>query len=256
MPLVHLVARKLHSTLPGHVELEDLESAGVLGLLDAASKFDPEKHVLFKSYAQFRIRGAILDSLRASDWGSRELRRQGRAIQSAMQSLTQQLGRAATEQEVALHLGLDLADYQKLLGTLKSLEVASLQEERFDDSGEDELASVPGSPEEDPLALCLKGETRKRLADAIEQLPERERLVLTLYYFEELTMKEIGLAMGVVESRVSQLRASAVLRMRAALGHPSLEIKSSRQDRKATTGSGRRKVENRRSEVAAKLRAA
>ena len=261
MPLVGLVARRLHGTLPAHVEFEELESAGVLGLMDAAAKFDLSKHVLFKSYAQFRIRGAILDSLRASDWGPRELRRQGRAVQASTQQLMQHLGRAATEQEIAQHLGLDLPDYQQLLGSLKSLEIASLHEERFDDSGEEELASIAGSPDEDPLARCLQGEMRQRLAEAIEQLPERERLVLTLYYFEELTMREIGLAMGVVESRVSQLRASAVLRLRPVFAQPSRATGRTVKNHAVATKpkslkSSKRKSNLGCSEGSAKLRAA
>ena len=167
--------------------------------------------------AQFRIRGAILDSLRTLDWSPRELRRKGRAVEEAIRSLTQRLGRAPAEQEIALEMGHSLTDYQTLLGDLKGLEIGSLHMERTEDSGDEELAYVPGDPEDDPLFRCLKGEMKQRLADAIEELPEKERMVLTLYYFEELTMKEIGLTLGVVESRVSQIHSSAVVRLRAAL---------------------------------------
>ena len=217
LPTVRYLARRIHERLPQHVDLDDLVSAGVVGLIDAFSKFDHGKKVQFKSYAQFRIRGAILDSLRTLDWSPRELRRKGRAVEEAVRSLTQTLGRAPAEQEIAGAMSLTLADYQTLLGELKGLEIGSLHMERSEDSGDEELAYIPGAPEDDPLFRCLKGEMKQRLVDAIEELPEKERMVLTLYYYEELTMKEIGLTLGVVESRVSQIHSSAVVRLRVAL---------------------------------------
>jgi RNA polymerase sigma factor for flagellar operon FliA len=217
LPTVRYLARRIHERLPQHVELDDLISAGVVGLIDAFSKFDHGKKVQFKSYAQFRIRGAILDSLRTLDWSPRELRRKGRAVEEAIRSTTQRLGRAPAEPEIASEMGLELNDYQTLLGELKGLEIGSLHLERSEDSGDEELSYVPGPPEDDPLFRCLKGEMKQRLADAIEDLPEKERMVLTLYYYEELTMKEIGLTLGVVESRVSQIHSSAVVRLRSSL---------------------------------------
>ena len=217
LPTVRFLARRIHERLPQHVDVDDLISAGVVGLIDAFSKFDHSKKVQFKSYAQFRIRGAILDSLRTLDWSPRELRRKGRAVEEAIRSATQRLGRAPQEAEIAAEMTLSLNEYQQLLGELKGLEIGSLHMERSEDSGDEEIAYIPGSPEEDPLFRCLKGEMKQRLADAIEDLPEKERMVLTLYYYEELTMKEIGLTLGVVESRVSQIHSSAVLRLRTAL---------------------------------------
>lgn len=217
LPTVRYLARRIHERLPQHVDLEDLISAGVVGLIDAFSKFDHTKQVQFKSYAQFRIRGAILDSLRTLDWSPRELRRKGRAMEEAVRAVTQKLGRVPTEPEIARELELSLSEYQQLLGELKGLEIGSLHIERNEDSGDEELAYIPGSPDDDPLFQCLHGEMKQRLADAIEELPEKERLVMTLYYYEELTMKEIGLTLGVVESRVSQIHSSAVVRLRAAL---------------------------------------
>ncbi len=217
LPIVRFLARRIHERLPQHVDMEDLVSAGVLGLMDAFTKFDPEKKVQFRSYAQFRIRGAILDSLRTLDWSPRDLRRKGRAVEEAIRALTARHGRPATEAEVAAELRMELGAYQQLLGELKGLEIGTLHMERSEDSGEEELAYVPNRPEEDPLFRCLRGEMRQRLADAITDLPERERLVMTLYYYEEMTMKEIGLTLGVVESRVSQIHASAVLHLRAML---------------------------------------
>jgi RNA polymerase sigma factor for flagellar operon FliA len=217
LPTVRYLARRIHERLPQHVELDDLISAGVVGLIDAFSKFDHTKQVQFKSYAQFRIRGAILDSLRTLDWSPRELRRKGRAVEEAIRSVTHKLGRVPSEQEIAHEMELGLSEYQHLLGELKGLEIGSLHMERTEDSGDEELAYLPGAPDEDPLFRCLQGEMKQRLTDAIEELPEKERIVLTLYYYEELTMKEIGLTLGVVESRVSQIHSSAVLRLRVAL---------------------------------------
>jgi RNA polymerase sigma factor for flagellar operon FliA len=236
LPTVRYLARRIHERLPQHVELDDLVSAGVVGLIDAFSKFDHTKKVQFKSYAQFRIRGAILDSLRTLDWSPRELRRKGRAVEEAIRSVTHRVGRAPSEQEIAKEMELTLAEYQLLLGDLKGLEIGSLHMERSEDSGDEELAYIPGSPDEDPLFRCLKGEMKQRLADAIDELPEKERLVLTLYYYEELTMKEIGLTLSVVESRVSQIHSSAVLRLRTALaalrGSNSTDIVKSRSSKR------------------------
>src|SRR5664279_2183704 len=217
LPMVRFLARRIHERLPQHVDIEDLVSAGVVGLLDAFSKFDPAKKVQFKSYAQFRIRGAILDSLRTLDWSPRELRRKGRAVEEAIRSVTHKLGRVPAEPEIAREMDMDLSAYQQLLGELKGLEIGSLHMQRSEDSGDEELTDIPGPPDENPLFRCLQGEMKQRLTDAIEELPEKERMVLTLYYYEELTMKEIGLTLGVVESRVSQIHSSAVVRLRAAL---------------------------------------
>ena len=217
LPTVRYLARRIHERLPQHVELDDLISAGMVGLIDAYTKFDHSKHVQFKSYAQFRIRGAILDSLRTLDWSPRELRRKGRAVEEAIRSVTHKMGHVPTEPEIAREMDMGLSEYQQLLGELKGLEIGSLHMERTEDSGDEELTYIPGSPDEDPLFHCLQGEMKQLLTDAIEELPEKERMVLTLYYYEELTMKEIGLTLGVVESRISQIHSSAVLRLRAAL---------------------------------------
>jgi RNA polymerase sigma factor FliA len=218
LPIVRFIARRIHERLPQHVPIEDLYSAGVLGLLDAFGRFDPSKQVLFRTYAQFRIRGAILDSLRTLDWSPRELRRKARAVEQAIQSLTAQVHRSPTDIEIAQKLNMRLAAYQQLLGELKGLEIGSLHTVRTDeDSGEAELVFVPSRPEDDPLFRYLEGEMRERLTTAIDELPERERLVMTLYYYEETTMKEIGLILDVVGSRVSQIHASAVLHLRARL---------------------------------------
>jgi RNA polymerase sigma factor for flagellar operon FliA len=247
LPVVRFLARRIHERLPQHVEIEDLISAGVVGLMDAFAKFDPEKKVQFRSYAQFRIRGAILDSLRTLDWSPRELRRKGRAVEEAIRVLTARFGRPPSENEVADEMALGLEEYQQLLGDLKGLEIGTLHVERNEDSGDEELAYVPGKPEEDPLFHCLRGELEERLTEAISKLPDRERLVMTLYYYEEMTMREIGLALGVVESRISQVHASAVARLRAGLkdlaskGIVRRSSKKSRQEKeqKGVAGNGK-----------------
>ena len=154
LPIVRFLARRIHERLPQHVDIEDLVSAGVVGLMDAFAKFDPAKKVQFRSYAQFRIRGAILDSLRTLDWSPRELRRKGRAVEEAIRALTARMGRAPNELEIAGEMGIGLDEYQQLLGDLKGLEIGTLHIEHNENSGEEELAYVPGKPEED-LALSL-----------------------------------------------------------------------------------------------------
>jgi RNA polymerase sigma factor FliA len=209
LPVVRFIARRIHERLPQHILIEDLYSAGLMGLLDAASKFVPSMHVQFRSYAQFRIRGAIIDSLRHSDWGSRRLRRKGRDIENASQTLTAQLGHVPGDREVAQQLNIGLAAYQRLLCELKCLELGWLYSPEF--------TVLPSRPEEDPLSLFLNAELRERLADAISKLTEQERRVLTLYYYEELKQREIGSILGVKESRISQVLSSAVLHLRAQL---------------------------------------
>lgn len=218
LPMVRFLAIRIRERLPQQVELEDLISAGIVGLLDAFQKFDPAKKVQFRTYAQFRVRGAMLDSLRALDWGPRDLRRKGRAVEEAIRSLSSRLGKAPTENEIAEEMKLSLDEYQQLLGELSGLELGSLNALPADDEGVEALALLPAGPEDDPFLRCQTSEMRNLLADAIAALPERERLVLTLYYYEELTMKEVGATLGVVESRVSQLHSSAMARLRAVLG--------------------------------------
>ena len=220
MSVVRFVARRIHERLPQHVELDDLVGAGIVGLIDAFNKFDHRKEVQFNSYAQFRIRGAILDSLRSLDWGSRDLRRHGRDIEEAKHRLTQRLSRRPTECEVAAELGMALGRYQRLLGNLKGLDIGSLNEMHSEDSFEEEVTYVPTSPEEDPLFLCMQGQMSARLTAAIAELPEREARVLALYYVEEMTLKEIGAILGLVESRVSQIRATAIVELRKRLTLP------------------------------------
>lgn len=218
LPQVRYIARRIHERLPRHVPLEDLVHAGVLGLIDALNKFDPEKHVQFGSYAKFRIRGAILDSLRALDWSPRELRRKGRMVEEAHNQLAGRLGRAPTESEIARELNLGLRELQSLLADLDGLEMGSLRVESPRDGRDEDLSeSLPGAPDENPFSVCLRSETRQLLTAAIAELPDKERQVLSLYYYDELTMKEVGAVLGVGESRVSQIHSLAMVRLRARL---------------------------------------
>ena len=218
LPQVRYIARRIYERLPRHVPLEDLVHAGVLGLMDAMRKYDPGKHVQFGSYAKFRIRGAILDSLRELDWSPRDLRRKGRRIDEAHRKLSLELGRSPSEAEMAREMELDLADFQKLLAELDGLEIGNLRLKPSPDGRDEDLCEyLPDSPEENPFHCCLRSEMKQILAQAIHGLPEKERQVLALYYFEELTMKEVGAVLGVGESRVSQIHTLAVIRLRAHL---------------------------------------
>lgn len=221
LPQVHYLARRIHERLPESVLLEDLVSAGTLGLIDAIEKFDPAKNVQFRSYAQFRIRGAILDSLRAVDWSPRELRRKARAIEEAAQRLASTLGRAPTDQETADAMQMPLRSLQELMGELRGLEIGTLTVENLSDETvqEERSASLTLDEEPSPFDHCLESEMKKLLAWCIDRLGDREKQVLALYYFEELTMKEIGAVLGVVESRVSQVHTAAVVKMRAMMRH-------------------------------------
>ncbi len=226
LPEVRYIARRIHDRLPSHVQFDDLVHAGILGLIDAVDKFDPGKNVQLKSYARFRIRGAILDSLRQLDWSPRNLRRQARRIEEAHRELSVLLGHAPSEPELATHLGLALDEFQRLLGELRGLDLGSLHSQSDDSSGEEQISGVAVRPEEDPFSVTLRTEMRTLLSQAIDELEEKERQVLALYYLEELTMKEVGMIMSIGESRVSQIHTAALIRLRVLLKqkfHPDLK---------------------------------
>jgi len=218
LPEVRYIARRIHDRLPLQVPLEDLVHAGVIGLIDAVERFDPKKQVQLKSYAKFRIRGAILDSLRAIDWSPRSLRKRARLVEEAYRNLSSELGRSPSEAELADRLAMDLLQFQQLLGELHGLNLGSLQAHASDDSPKEEATAFrPNGPDEDPFFLCLKGELKSLLTEAMNVLEEKERQVVALYYFEELTMKEVGSVLGVGESRVSQIHSLALVRLRTRL---------------------------------------
>jgi len=227
---VRYIARRIHDRLPPHVPFDDLVHAGILGLIDAIDKYDPNRNVQLKSYARFRIRGAILDSLRQMDWSPRALRRQARRIEQAQHDLSAVLGRAPNESEIATQLGVPLEEYQRLLGELRGLDLASLYPPNDEDGVENPQLSLATREEEDPFSQCLRSEMRTLLAEAIEELSEKERHVLGLYYLEELTMKEVGAILDLGESRVSQIHTGAILRLRSRLREKLEAERDARED--------------------------
>lgn len=212
LPLVRRQALNLRTRLPPSVELDDLIQAGTIGLLDAMKRYDPAQGVTFATFASQRIRGAMLDELRSRDWVPRSVRRTSRALDAAFRQLEQRLGRPPEEREVAAALGVDLAEYrQMLLDTNGSYLVA------LDEMSAEELDARSTTHEVSPFVEFAKGKDRERLVKAIEALPERERLILALYYQEELNLKEIGAVLGVSESRVCQLHSQSITRLRQYL---------------------------------------
>jgi RNA polymerase sigma factor FliA len=221
LPQIKYIAQRIALRLPPDVQLDDLISAGILGLLDAVEKFDERKGVQFKTYAEVRIRGAILDSLRDLDWAPRSLRKRSKEVEEAYARLEQKLGRSASDSEVAEELNLGIAAFHALLDQLKSLHIGHFKVSRGSQENADAddlpLRYIPVQDEESPFNVCLKSELRELLARLVEQLPEREQLVVALYYYEELTMREIGQILGVNESRVCQLHTRAMLRLRGKM---------------------------------------
>jgi RNA polymerase sigma factor for flagellar operon FliA len=218
---VYYIASRIRERLPQHVELEDLVHAGVLGLLEASRTFDRTKNAQFKTFAKFRIRGAILDSLRDADWGSRYLRRRGREIAEATTQLESRLGRHPADTEIAEAMHLEIDRLRKILQQLDGLHLAGQQMSASNDCSEslDVIESAPNLDDPDPFDLCLQGEMKAHLAEAIAKLSEREQLIISLYYREELTMKEIAEVVGMSLSRVSQIRQAMMNKLRDSLAH-------------------------------------
>ena len=213
---VKLIADRLAVKLPPSVDRDDLIGAGVLGLLDAANKFDPARGVRFKTYAEMRIRGAMLDSLRDLDWAPRTIRQRARELEAAAKRIEQEKGRMAEEEELAAAMGMSVAEYQNLLTDLRGLNVTDLDDDDETTPGA-RARQILDDPERAPLAQYERTEIRDLLATQIDRLPVRERQVVALYYVEELTMKEIGLVLKLTESRVSQIHTQAMIHLRAAL---------------------------------------
>ena len=216
MPLVKRLAHHMKAKLPPSVEVDDLIQAGMLGLLDAISRYEETHGAQFETYAVLRIRGAMLDELRNSDWLPRSMRQNMRKIEAAMASLQQKLGHAPTESEVAKSLKLSLADYQDMLADGGGHQLV-YYEDFHDNEGNDSFLDRYAVDDEDPLRALLDTDFRQAVIDAIDALPPREKILMGLYYEEELNLKEIGAVMGVSESRVSQLHTQAVARLRASL---------------------------------------
>lgn len=216
---VYYIAKRIRERLPQQIELEDLVSAGVIGLIEAARSFDSTKSVQFKTFASFRIRGAIMDSLREGDWGSRHMRRMGREITEATNRIQSKLGRTPSESEIAAEMGIETAKLRKLVAQIDSLQITGQQiAASADNAGAvDLIESAPNLTDPDPLETFLKGEEKAQLAEAIARLTEREQLILSLYYREELTMKEISQVVGITLSRVSQIREAAIGKLKTFL---------------------------------------
>lgn len=215
LPKVKYIADRIAAKLPPSIERDDLYGAGVIGLIDAVERYDASRGVAFTTFAEIRVRGAIMDNLRALDWASRSTRRRAREVQSVFAELEQIKGRAVTEEEVALHMNIPVTDLREILQDLRGLSLLNLDEEEKE-SGLSLLETVSDDAAS-PLERYEEAERRQMLAEAVGKLPERERQVVALYYVEELNMKEIGKVLDVTESRVSQLRTQAIVRLRAAL---------------------------------------
>jgi RNA polymerase sigma factor for flagellar operon FliA len=219
-PLVRQIANRLAARLPDTLDREDLIQAGMIGLLDAIEKYDSGREAQFRTYAEFRIKGAMLDDLRAGDWVPRSVRENADRVGTAMKDLTYSLGRVPEDTEVASKLGLPLADYHQLLMKSRAihlLHIEDLQRPHEEGDGGDVFDVLEDPFCSDPLdALSLK-DLHTKMTAAVKALPEKERLVLSLYYDEGLNLKEIGEVLGITESRVSQIRTQAILRLRADL---------------------------------------
>ncbi|MEI2701841.1 MAG: RNA polymerase sigma factor WhiG [Baekduia sp.] len=220
-PLVKYVAGRTASGLPAHVDEADLISYGLSGLINAIERFELEREIKFETYAITRIRGAIIDELRSMDWVPRSVRSRARDIEKAHTKLEHRLQRAPTDEEIALEMGIELSEFHDLLLQISKSSVAALDELwSVGDSTGDSISLLDTLTDDsapDPAAVVDQSELRDRVADAIARLPEREKLVVALYYYENLTLREIGEVLGVTESRVSQLHTKAVLRLRSRL---------------------------------------
>jgi RNA polymerase sigma factor for flagellar operon FliA len=218
LPLVKRVVHRLAGRFPAEVDIREMLNSGIIGLVDALEKYDPKHETNFATYAQFRIRGAILDSFREQDWAPRSLRHKAHKLEKAFLKIEQRLGRPAEDAEVAEELGIDLETLQKMLSEVSGVVMLSFEELGFG-HGEERFAGdewMPGG-DHDPLKNILDSEKIEIVARALDRLPEKERLVVTLYFYEELNLKEIGDIIGVTESRASQIRSRALIRLRTYL---------------------------------------
>jgi RNA polymerase sigma factor FliA len=215
LPQVKLIARRIHERLPGSVSLDDLISTGVIGLIAAIDRYDATHDVKLKTYAEYKIRGAILDSLRGLDWAPRQQRRRAKLIESAIASLEQRHQRTPAEDEIAAHLGLSVAEYQTWLSEVRGLTLGSLENAGTEEDGCDLLRYLADKDEHWPSQIVERAELERILAEAIEKMPKLERTVLALYYYEEMTLREIAKIVDLHESRISQLKSQAVLRLRS-----------------------------------------
>ncbi len=216
LPQVRLIARKIHERVPSSVAFDDLLSAGVIGLIQAIDNFDAGQGVKLRTYAEFRIRGAILDSLREGDWAPRMKRKLARELEAAVTRAEQALGRAPEESEIAAQLGIPVEEYRDKLNEVAALDIGELQYAR-NENETPALLKYATSNEDSPAVTLERAELEKLIASAIDRIPGPERTVLSLYFFEELTLREIAEVMGIHLSRVSQIKSQAILRLRTAI---------------------------------------
>lgn len=215
LPQVRLIARRIHERLPDCVSLEDLVSTGIVGLISAIDRFDPAHNVKLKTYAEYKIRGAILDSLRGLDWAPRQQRKRTKQIESAIAVLEQKHHRAPSEEEIAGELNLSMEEYRAWLVDIRGVNLGRLEAAGTDDDSRDLLKYISDNEELWPSRIVEKSELEALLAEAISRMPAVEKTVLSLYYQEELTLREISGILHLHESRISQLKSQAILRLRS-----------------------------------------
>jgi len=219
-PLIKYIAHRLAMRLPPHIAVDDLVNAGVIGLMDALNKFDPTKKVQFKTYAEFRIKGSMLDELRSLDWVSRSVRQKAAQLEKAFRSLEKKKGRAVEDQEVAQEMGLSLDNYYSMVNEINGVflsDLAGVRKKIPQFSDEDLLNLLADEKENQPFQLLSLEELKEVLTRAIEELTPKERTVISLYYYEELTLKEIGEVLGFTESRICQIHTKAILKLRTKI---------------------------------------
>lgn len=217
LPQVRIIASRIHDRLPDHISLEDLISTGVVGLLAAIDNFNPSYNVLLKTYAEHRIHGAIMDSLREMDWVPREARKKSKQIERAIHALKQKLGREPLEEEIASELEIAPAEYQRWLSDAQAVEIHRLESNSGDSESYDLLDVISDDESTWPSQIVERAELERVLALALDRMPKQERVVLSLYYYEELTLREIAEVMGLHLSRIGQLRVQGILRLRSHL---------------------------------------
>lgn len=215
LPQVRLIARRIHERLPESVSLEDLVSTGIVGLISAIDHFDPGHNVKLKTYAEYKIRGAILDSLRGLDWAPRQQRKRAKQIEAAIASVEQKLHGPPSEEQIAKELSLTIEQYHDWLVDVRGVNLGSLESSCPEEDGRDLLKYISNDEQQWPSRLLERSELEKLLSEAIEKMPPIERTVLSLYYHEEMTLREIAKIVDLHESRVSQLKSQGILRLRA-----------------------------------------
>lgn len=215
LPQVKLIARRIHERLPVSVSLEDLVSVGVVGLIAAIDRYDPKHDVKLKTYAEYKIRGAILDNLRGLDWAPRQQRKRAKSIENAIAALEQELQRMPTEEEIAARLEISVTEYHDWLSESRGLTLGSLENAGSEEDGCSLLRYLADSNEHWPSQILERAELERLLAEAINRMSELEKAVLGMYYYEEMTLRDIAKVLGLHESRISQLKSQAILRLRS-----------------------------------------